>query len=153
IGPYDVSARRAERHISWHFNTGDPAAPTRAAGADQYRRQYYKPGIMQHLIAQASLTGALEQMKPGALPEPQMTMWIDEVGLDPAKLDGQGRVPVRQRQLTLKIAIDDFPLEEMESVAWRLGNAGALQNFAAAPGTEREAPLTLPPQPGIYRVD
>src|SRR5262249_2782686 len=38
IGPYEASSRPAERHIGWHFNTGDPARPADFALADQYRK-------------------------------------------------------------------------------------------------------------------
>src|SRR5439155_26496540 len=50
IGPYEASSRQAERHVSWHFNTGDPAHPADFALADQYRKEYYRDGILPLLI-------------------------------------------------------------------------------------------------------
>src|SRR5262249_36864479 len=132
--------------IGWHFNTGDPRQPTRFAAASEYRKEYYREGILELLVANGSLSPALKKWesehrrKP--LPEPKMTLWLDE--LDPSKADQQGPVLVRQRQLTLRLAVDDFPLERIAALTWQLDRQ-APQRFDDVSGTVHRADLSQAP--------
>ena len=55
LGPYESSSRDAERHIGWHFNTGDPSAPARFASANEYRDAYYTPRVLKFLFENEEL--------------------------------------------------------------------------------------------------
>jgi WD40 repeat protein len=154
-GPYDASDRRAERHIGWHFNTGNPAAPASFALVDQYRKEYYRPGILKHLVAHASLAPALkawdaeEKAKP--LPRPKMTLWIGDRGPDPRQLDRQGQLLVRTLRPTLHLAIHDFPLDRAAAVEWQL-DGGQRRAFGPASGPYRAVEIPLPAKRGTYSV-
>ncbi len=155
-GVYDASDRRAERNIGWHFNTGNPEAPTSFALADQYRKEYYRPGILRHLVAQGHLAPALKtweaEEKSKKLPTPKMTLWIDEIGPDPRKVDRQGQVLLQQRRATLRLAIHDFPLDRLASVHWQL-DGGPRQPFSQVSGPYHTAVLAqLPAQRGVHTI-
>jgi WD40 repeat protein len=141
-GQYESSAPRADRWIGWHFNTGDPQQPTRFATADQYRKEYYREGILKHLVAQGSLAPALkaweDENRRKPLPPPRMTLWIDEVAPDPKQL---AAVVLTQPKVTLKLAVDDFPLDRLETLQWQVDNLPS-QKFAAAVGQVHTADLS-----------
>jgi WD40 repeat protein len=154
IGPYESSGRRAERYIGWHFNTGDPAAPARFALIDEYRKEYYRDGILRFLIARGALAPALkdwqDQKRGEGLPRPKMTLYADEVGPDPEKRNGLGQVVVREAPVVIKLAVDDFPAEHIEGLFWQVDN-GPLQRFAeGASARERSAELNL--ARGVYNI-
>lgn len=156
IGPYDASNRKTERLIGWHFNTGKPEAPTAFALADQYRKEYYREGILKHLVDKGSLSAALKSWEAEDQekkePEPKMTLWIDEVGPDPRQVDVRGQILVRRRPVTLKLAIDDFPIDKVDSVKWQV-DGGPLQAFPASSSRERAADLSaLLGRRGVHRV-
>ncbi len=154
-GPYEVSSPAAEQYLGWHFNTGQPDAPTAFAGADQYRKEHAKPGILSLLIERGSLGPALEawqKQEETRLPsEPRLGLWIDEVGPTPPLVGG--RALVRRRELTLKLTIDnDFPAERIGAVRWQLDD-GAVQEFGPEVAGQRSANLSLPPgQRGPHQV-
>jgi WD40 repeat protein len=147
IGPFEASGRRAERYVGWHFNTGDPAAPATFALIDQYRKEYYRDGILNFLVNRGDLAPALkdwqDQRKTEALPRPKMTLYADEVGPDPEKRNGLGQFVVRQLPVTVKLAVDDFPTDMIDSIQWQV-DGGALQNFpVGVSARERGADLEL----------
>jgi WD40 repeat protein len=147
IGPYESSGRRAERYVGWHFNTGDPAAPARFALIDEYRKEYYRDGILRFLMARASLAPALkdwqDQKRGEGLPRPKMTLYADEVGPDPEKRNGLGQVVVRQNPIVVKLAVDDFPAEHIDGLFYQV-DGGPLERFAdAASARERSTALNL----------
>jgi WD40 repeat protein len=49
IGPYDSSRRDVEQYLGWHFNTGRPERPTSFAFIDQYRKEYFRPGLLKEM--------------------------------------------------------------------------------------------------------
>lgn len=154
IGPYEASDRKAERYIGWHFNTGDPLAPASFALADQYRKEYYREGILRHLMARGELAPALKDLddidKRKNLPMPKMTLWIDEVGPDPSKLDPQGRFVIRQLPAVLKLAIDDFPLDRVESLEYQVNGGGRVAFPRGLSAREKTAQLEL--NRGVSRI-
>jgi WD40 repeat protein len=122
VGPYDSNAAEAERFIGWHRNTGEAGRPTEFVSAAEYRRDDFKPDILAYLIAKGSAGQALEAWDKDHPPppprEPQMGMWIQELGREPP-VDGRGRVRVRQRQATLRLAVfDELPPGKITSVEW-----------------------------------
>jgi WD40 repeat protein len=154
IGPFETSGRRAERYVGWHFNTGDPDAPATFALIDQYRKEYYRDGILNFLVNRGDLAPALkdwsDQRKGEALPRPKMTMYADEVGPDPDKRNGLGQVIVRQLPVTVKLAIDDFPPDMLDTIQWQV-DGGPLENFpVGVSARERGVDLALPR--GLHRV-
>lgn len=126
LGFYDASNPRAERNLGLHFNTGRPEEPTRFAFTDQYRNDHFREGILDYLVRAGSLSPALEQWKKDRnqkpLPRPGLTLWLDELGLDPKSTDGRGRILVQRRDLTLKLGIDNFPVDRIERVEWQFDN-------------------------------
>ncbi len=87
-GQFDASDRKSERLIGWHFNKGkDQNSPPAFAFAEQYRKEFFKEGILKHLIATGSLSQALKawqkEDKAKELPKPKMVFWIDEGKPDP----------------------------------------------------------------------
>jgi WD40 repeat protein len=156
IGPYDSSGAKADRSIGWHFNNTDqPEKASSFALASEYRKQH-REGILKHLVARGSLAPALkdwqeeDQKKP--LPRPKMTSWIDEIDAD--KTDARGQVLLRQGPVTLKLAIDDFPLDKLAKVQWQIvGDARGPQEFLEGNGRERSADLAaLLARPGVNKV-
>lgn len=154
-GPYDASTPRAERYLGWHFNTGKPDAPTAFARADQYRKEYQRPGILQYLLAEGSLSGALDswkkEMERRRLPAPKTGMWFEELGPQPRRL--QGRVLVQGlKAVTIKVAVNDFPADHLQSIQWCL-NDGAWQDLPVGKDQLHQVALTkLGESRGRHRV-
>lgn len=139
VGFYESSGNNAERYVGWHFNTGKPDHPTSFALADQYHKQYFRKGILQSLVAE----GRLPKQEPEVqLPRPNMTLWIDEVGLHPEQVDG--RVLVRQPRATLRLAINNFPLEKVASLTCSLDGGPPLELPSGA-GQSPSLPFLLKP--------
>jgi WD40 repeat protein len=156
LGYYDASAPIAERHLLWHFNKGKRDEPTATALTGQFRQEYWRQGLLKFLVARASLGGALEDWKKEQQrknrPRPNLMMWIDELGPDPKKRDGRGRFPVRNKQVTLKLGIADFPFDEGDIVEWQWED-GAWQAFPKRVGSEWSADLgKMPWKRGTNRV-
>jgi WD40 repeat protein len=158
IGPYDSSGANADRNIGWHFNNTDqPEGPSSFAFANEYRKQR-REGILKHLVGRGSLPPALkdwedeDQQKP--LSRPKMSGWIDEIGPDPEKRDARGQFLLRRGPATLKVAVDDFPLDKVDKLQWQVvGDAAGLQDFSEELGRERTTNLPqVLARPGVYRI-
>ena len=156
IGPYEASDRKTERLIGWHINTGDPVRPTTFATADQYRKELYREGILRFLAARGDLSPALHDWEQEdshkKLPEPKRNVWIDEIG--PGKVDGKGQILIQHLPVTLKVRIDDFPLDKVASVTWQQVGAGGPQALEAPLGSEWSANLSALPwkRGGLYSI-
>jgi WD40 repeat protein len=163
-GQFDASDRKTERLIGWHFNKGKEAdSPPSFAYAEQYRQEYYKEGILKHLVTTGRLSDALKSWekedKAKPLPKPKMVFWIDEpdsdlVGPNPKKLNDLGQFPVQKPQATLKLAVYDFPLHRIGAVRWsRLGDQPKPLEASTTAGTEWSASLApILTKPGEYRI-
>jgi WD40 repeat protein len=114
-GPYDVSGPAAEGRLGWLTNTGDPAAPTTFAGADQYREQFYHEGLLGRLAETLNLNDALAAMRPPPLP--RLSLSIPEA---------EGRF-VRAGPATLRVDLENlapsFPLATAE-LRYRIWETG-----------------------------
>jgi WD40 repeat protein len=161
-GQFDASDRKTERLIGWHFNKGkDADSPPIFAYAEQYRKEYYKEGILKHLVATGRLSDALKSWekedKGKPLPKPKMVFWIDEqgseiVGPDPRKVNDLGQFRVQQPQASLKLAIYDFPLHKIDRATWGLLGEKP-QSFADVSGSEWSASLApILTKPGEYKI-
>jgi len=147
IGPYESSDQKAERHLGWHFNTGEAKAPTRFALADQYRKQYYREGILKDLVAR----GELQRVPPPPPPTPpRLGLLIEEDGQF-AERDEQGEIFVRHASVTLKLAVMGRPLDTLRSVSWKLdGVAEEKLDLAKAVAGEFSVPITL--KRGLHKL-
>jgi WD40 repeat protein len=167
-GQFDASDRKTERLIGWHFNKGkDENSPPAFAFAEQYRKEFFREGILKFLIATGSLSQALKawqkEDKAKEVPKPKMVFWIDEVqagakpanvlvGPDDKKIDGQGRFIVQKREATLRLAVYDFPSRKIDSVSWGLMGK-KLQPFAKSLDQEYSADLApFLTAPGEYKI-
>jgi WD40 repeat protein len=156
VGYYDFSDRKAERFLLWHYNKGQADEPTTTAHIAQFREEYQRKGLLRFLVAEANLGDALralERLRAAEnRPRPNLMLWIDEVGPDPARRDGQGRFPVRSPRVTLKLTIADLPRDVPSTVAWQFEN-GPWQRFARHTGAEWSSPLAEQPwKRGTNRV-
>jgi WD40 repeat protein len=170
-GQFDASDRKTERLIGWHFNKGkDENSPPAFAFAEQYRKEFFKEGILKHLIATGSLSQALKawekEDKAKELPKPKMVFWIDEDrqagkvakdavgGPDPNKVDGQGRFLVQKRDAALMLSIYDFPSPKIDSVTWGLAGKDEKQQ-PLVKDQRQEYTADLSPvltAPGEYKI-
>jgi WD40 repeat protein len=112
-GNYDLSDPATDEDLlGWHFNTGQPEAPTRFAVAAEYRR-LRKIRLLNELVGCCELDdGESRRLGPDDLfPDPL-----------PVGYDDQRRALLRQppRALTLMIHDEKFPLGDITSVDWSL---------------------------------
>jgi WD40 repeat protein len=112
-GPYDPSSRNAERYVGWHFNTGKLDAPTRFAATDQYRKEFYRPGLVKSLYQKDIVP------PPPPPPPPQMTLAISDAGRD-VEPDGLGDYFVRRPTVKLRVGIHGRPASSLQAVTWSL---------------------------------
>lgn len=142
VGPYDASDRKTERLIGWHLNTGKPQEPVVFAPADEYRKKYYRPGLLKLLVERGRLAAALADWEAEARknrPAPNLALLID----DPSPKKVNGAVLLQQPQATLRFmvnALDDF--DDVEAMEWALDN-GAFRAFPEGVAGELSAPLPL----------
>jgi WD40 repeat protein len=145
-GPYDASDPRAEALLGWHFNTGDPAAPTRFARAGEYRKAYYREGLLKHLVARASLAPALEDWdrERAPLPPPRVGFFFDDAGQAPDP-DDRGQVLVRHPNVGLTLTVLGRPVDSLAGLSWKFDkepDEHAL-DLGAASGSGFRVPLEL----------
>jgi WD40 repeat protein len=123
-GPYDASGPAAEARLGWHTNTGDPASPVAYTAAGEYRKVYYREGILRYLAAEADLGRALQKYDVDHPPRPPRP------ALRPLRPEGAfltERADVyltRAAVKTLRVGInDDYPLDDVHVLGWRLTRA------------------------------
>ena len=145
-GHYEAKDQQAERLLVWHFNTGQPEKPTTSAAAKDpaLRAQFFKPRLLEYLIATGNLTDALERYrKPVAMPN--MTLLVEQEAGDgfflkvflravmskmPLLVEEEaeqsaaasGPVTVRLPRVQVKITIVEPALAELASLTWQLDN-------------------------------
>src|SRR5262249_27319342 len=117
-GPYDTGdVARGERYIGWQRNTGRPDAPVSFSLAERYHREYYREGILRHLVERGTLTAALEDWRDEPAPRPVVSLWGDELGADPP-LGGAGNLLLRQAPGDLRAAVGGIPHAQRRGGAW-----------------------------------
>lgn len=136
-GPYDADSPAAEARLGWLTATGDPAEPTTLAGADQYRRLYYKPNFFRFLADAADFptalgeyTASFPRTPPALAVRAEGAETRDGVQLLRAKPDG---LEVRLDDPDGVLRLDDAVLR------WR---AGPADEWKALPF--RDGAVTLP---------
>ena len=122
MGPYETSHPKVERFLGWHFNTGDPDRPTAFALADQYRKEYYRKGILHELIKRGEFRTARDT-RP--LERPNLVVSLLEPGVGPTIVAGSDPVVVRGGQVTLVLSeYGDFA-EHVAAVSYSIEGAEA----------------------------
>src|SRR5262249_14236708 len=114
LGPYDASSLRAEEHLGWHFNTGDPKKPAPFALAGEHRREYYRKGLLERLRARGVLVGGEAEI-PGPA---RIFVRVDEGGEKHLPPRASGVLLVRQSRVTVEVDIHDQPLSTLSRVTW-----------------------------------
>ncbi len=132
-GLYDASSQAAEARIGWLTATGDPTAPTTFAGADQYRKAYYRKDVLRFLAEKGELLAALDAYADAyPPPPPRLRAQFAGAGLPP------GATAIRTKAVTLQVQLteltDEFPLERAV-LEWRDVTADRV------PGGSRQIPL------------
>ncbi len=131
-GPYDASGEASEARIGWLAATGDPARPVTFAGANQYRKLFYKRDFLRLLVNTADYTEAVSQIPPPRRP----TLTATPAG--PTELR-DGRITTREKIDGVDAALHDpdgvVDLDRAE-LHWRtVGPGGASawhrESFAA----------------------
>ncbi|HZV07139.1 MAG TPA: hypothetical protein VE999_18805, partial [Gemmataceae bacterium] len=139
VGPYGASSPKAEKYLGWHFNTGDPKAPTRFADAGQYRKYYYRENLLDKLIQR----GSLGQVELPRLPAPVIGLWVEDDGRLLPQQGQEARI-VRRPRVDLKAAVFERPLSSLSSLTWRLDNGPAAPFDLDQPGEASfRIPITL----------
>ncbi len=114
LGPFDASSARAESHLGWHFNTGDPKKPTRFALAGVHRKEFYREGLLADLVRD----GRLYPKPPPPLPDPRIDTLIREGGrLLELK---EPIVVVRQPRVELLVTIGNRSLATLSELAYKV---------------------------------
>ena len=134
-GPYDASSPVAEAKIGWVTMTGDPANPVTYAGADQYRKTYYRKDVLRFLAEKGELAAAIDS-HTDEYPPPPPKLRVRVEGEVPQQA---GLPLLRAKSAALGINLsdvtDDFPLERAV-VRWRAvtpdGKPGAWKEVAVA---------------------
>ena len=136
VGPYDSSDRSVERLIGWHENKGTIDKPAvRFSLAEEYRRDYFKPGILEDLLNYGNPGQALDawnrRLRQSREPHLSLDILADSLPLRP---DAHGRLVVTQPQVAASLVLDQLPPEEVRSVEWRWND----QRGRFTPAGERE---------------
>jgi len=101
-GPYDANSPAAEARLGWLTATGNPAEPVVFAGADQYRRLYYKTGFLRFLGDTADFDAALKRyVAEFPRTAPALTLRADVAE------DRDGVRLLRSRAAALEVGLDD----------------------------------------------
>jgi WD40 repeat protein len=127
MGPYDTSGRAAENYLGWHFNTGDPAAPTRFALANQYRDAFYRSGLLPELL---ETKRPPSPRRPEPRPQPKMVLWLEQPGSEGVRADDRGPVLIREPQGSLHFAIRNYPREKIAAARAEDQAQAWVQDFA-----------------------
>ena len=144
-GPYDASSPAAEARIGWLTATGDPAAPVAFAGADQYRKTYYRKDVLRFLVEKGELAAAIDA-HTDAYPPPPPRLRVQVAGAMPQP----GGLPmIRDTKAALRVDLsdhsEDFPLDRAV-LKWRAtapgGEPGAWQQVPLA-GQDRTLTIDL----------
>lgn len=121
VGPYDSSDRGVERLIGWHENKGTIERPAvRFSLAEEYRRDYFKPGILKDLLDYGNPGQALDvwNRRLRQTREPHLSLDILADGA-PLRPDAHGRLVVAQPEVVASLSVDQLPPDEVRSVEWR----------------------------------
>src|SRR5205085_11895221 len=104
-----------------HTNTGDPAAPVSYAAAREYRKDYYREGILRYLAAEADLGRALRKWDSDHPPQPPQAALRPLQPEDALPAERAGEYLVRRAGKALRIGInEDYALDDKHVLRLRL---------------------------------
>ncbi len=120
-GPYDTSGEAGEARIGWVAATGDPARPVAFAGANQYRKAFYKFDIIRLLLKTADYNEAV-----AALPRPRPAVLTASFNVPTVERDGQKIVREKGDRLVVQLDDPDGTLDaDRTELRWQIsGPAG-----------------------------
>src|SRR5262249_18993667 len=134
-----------------HFNTGDPQRPADFALVDEYRDQLRHKGVLGRLMVLKNVDDVLKEIEARPLPQPILTLSIDDVAPDAKKKDEDTHLLLREPPRDLKVPIDRLPtLADPAEVSGQLNNDPP-RAFPAPSAPQQSVDLTgLPWKPGIF---
>jgi WD40 repeat protein len=139
IGPYDASRREVEQYLGWHFNTGKADQPTSFAFIDQYRKEYFRPGLLKEMIELGDLP------PPPKAPAPKQAFLVPGISEDGVHLPRvAGEYLVRKKSVNLVVTIPQYEPLPGDQMTWSIGNGPAKQ-FDTVEGNLWTAALDIPP--------
>lgn len=145
IGPYDSSRRDVEQYLGWHFNTGRPEQPTSFAFIDQYRKEYFRPGLLKEMAETGDLPAA---PKPPAPKPVVLAPGVAENGVLLTAVGGEYVVRKKAVELHLTIpAYEPFPGDQF---TWQIDN-GPINPLEPADVNLWAAKADIPPGPDATR--
>ncbi len=137
-GPYDANSPAAEARLGWLTATGNPAEPVAFAGADQYRRLYYKTNFLRFLADTADFDSALRQYT-ASFPRTPPVLTVRAEGAE--ERDGVRMLRAKPDALEVRLDDPDGVLRLDDAVLrWRDGPAGGWKEL---PFRDGEATLPL----------
>jgi len=141
-GPYDANSPAAEARLGWLTATGRPVEPVVYAGADQYRRLYYKTNFLKFLTDAADFGQALEDyVAQNPRTPPVLTLRADGA----EERDGARLLRAKPAGLDVRLDDPDGVLRLDDAVLrWRMvGRDGRPGNWQVVPLPTGEATLPL----------
>ncbi len=100
LGRFDASTRALEPMIGWHFNTGDPTAPTRFSSVQQLRDQFRHVNLLQALFDDGQI---------GFAPYLDPSLRVTAITSDDATVE-----PINGRELVLRDPRAQLLLETLD---------------------------------------
>jgi WD40 repeat protein len=156
VGFYESSSAAVENFIGWQINNADnPEKPSSFAGAPEYRKRFYREGILRLLATRGNLPAALKDWdaadRAKAGPSPKLLLYVRETNPVP---DANGEIVVKQAPLTLVVDVDDVDPDRINWVRYRVeGEEGGLKELVAENDRSWSADLKrLLNKPGLYKV-
>ena len=146
IGPYDASRREVEKYLGWHFNTGRPEQPTAFAFIDEYRKEYYREGLLKAMIDLGDLPPAPKKTAP------KQTLLVPGVFQDGALLDRvAGDFVVTKPAFALRVTVPNYEPLPGDELAWKV-DGGAAEALGDPDGNLWTKGVELPAKAGAYRL-
>jgi WD40 repeat protein len=133
LGPYEASDRSVERFLGWHFNIGDAIQVTKFAPASDYRKTYYRDGLVKELIEKGNLPKR-QVPRPTAVnirfgPEAQQELTSGET------------VHIRQKPRTFHLYLGDLPSQFVASIEMEM-DGQTFRDFSQSVENEWVSELT-----------
>ena len=146
IGPYDASRREVEKYLGWHFNTGRPEQPTSFAFIDEYRKEYYREGLLSAMVELGDLPPPVKKTAP------KQTLLVPGIFQDGAILNRvAGDFVVPKQALELRVTVPNYEPLPGDELAWKL-DGGEAQSMGDADGNLWTKKVELPAKAGAHRI-
>ena len=115
IGPYDSSRKDVEQYLGWHFNTGKADQPTSFAFIDQYRKEYFRPGLLKEMAELGDLPPPPKG--PGRSPRSwcRASRWMA-----PCLTQTGGEFLIRKKTFELHVTIPAYEPFDGDKLSWQM---------------------------------